>query len=73
MSVSAFREETLEKSRENRLRRLCQRKGWAMRKSRAQLSLDNHGGYMLVDIDRNWIVVGERFDLSLDGVESWLE
>jgi len=28
---------------------------------------------MLLDIDRNWIVAGGNFELSLDDVESWLE
>jgi hypothetical protein len=25
-----------------------------------------------VDAERNWLVAGERFDLSLDEVERWL-
>ena len=71
MNASVFQEQ-LDRNQEHCLRRLCRGNGWAMRKSRAQLSLDNHDGFMLVNIDRNWIVAGERFDSQLDDIESYL-
>ena len=45
---------------------------WAprTRKLRARnLTLDNQGGYMILDPHTNTIVAGERYDLSLDDVE----
>ncbi len=59
-------------SRERRLRKLAQKQGFVLRKSRVQLSGDNLGGYMIVDPDTNAVVAGERFDLDLDTVEAWL-
>ena len=35
-------------------------------------SFNHQGGWQIVDAERNWLVVGERFDLSLDDVEQWL-
>ena len=66
-----------EKSRENRLRRKLNSKGYALRKSRRandaiDLDINNMSGYMIVDANHNAIVAGERFDLSLDDVENWL-
>lgn len=63
-----------DKSREARLRKRADRQGVMLRKSRARRSTpDNHGGYMIVDRDSNWIIVGEEFDLTLDYVEAWLQ
>ena len=50
------------KSKENRLRRLLSKRGYALGKSRKT------GGYRIVDVRRNYIEAGERFDLSLDEV-----
>jgi len=58
-------------SRERRLRKVAQKRGLALRKLRGPLSRDNRGGYMIVD-RRNAVVAGERFDLDLDAVETWL-
>ncbi len=58
--------------RENRLRSQARRHGLGVRKSRAGLSMDNHGGYQIIDVSRNSIVLGERFDLDLDAVEDYL-
>jgi hypothetical protein len=35
-------------------------------------NLDNHGHYMIVN-ERNFIVAGERFDMTLDDIERWLK
>ncbi len=62
-----------QKVRENAARRWAKRHGLILRKSRAQrLSLDNLGGYMLVDDERNLAVAGERYNLDLDDVETIL-
>ncbi len=58
---------------EQRARRLAQRVSLAARKSRGMLSLDNRGGFMLIDPEQNWIVAGEKFDLSPEGVISYCE
>lgn len=59
---------------ENRLRRKAARLGLALRKSRARrLYLNNQGGYRIVDPYHNFIVAGERFDLSLEEVEAFLD
>lgn len=62
-----------DKVRENKARRWARRHGMQLRKSRAQrLSIDNFGGYMLVDAGLNLIVKGDRFSLTLDAVEECL-
>jgi hypothetical protein len=53
-----------EKIRENRLRGAAAHFGIRMTKSRVALSLDNHGGYMLVNASRNAVVIGSRFRRS---------
>ena len=59
--------------REAAVRRALRREGQALRKSRARnLTLDDEGGYMIVDADRNFIVAGEKCDLTLDDVERWV-
>ena len=62
-----------EKSRELSLRRKAGRLGYSLRRSRKQLSVDNDGGYMLVDIESNSVAAGSRFELSLDDVEAFLK
>jgi hypothetical protein len=59
---------------ENRVRRHAARLGYQLRKSRAQrIHLDNHGEYMLVDVHRSAIVMGERFNADLDDIEKYLD
>lgn len=61
------------KRREDRLRRLADREGFTLHKSRARTwTINNQCGYMIVDKWRNVIVAGERFDLDLDDVEAIL-
>jgi hypothetical protein len=58
---------------EDRVRRFARRQGYALHKDKAAVWSFNHqGGWQIVDAERNWLVVGERFDLSLDDVEQWL-
>jgi hypothetical protein len=62
-----------DKVRENRLRRWAKRLGMMLRRSRVRrIHIDNLGGYMLVDISRNFVVDGSRFELELDDVEASL-
>lgn len=68
---------TEEKVRENRLRRMAERQGLALKKSRRrdERALD-FGTYMLVDPYRNSVIVaGDRnrgYGLSLDEIEAEL-
>jgi hypothetical protein len=65
--------ERQKKSREISLRRKAGRLGYSVRRSRWQLSVDNDGGYMLVDSESNSVAAGSRFELSLDDVEAFLK
>jgi hypothetical protein len=66
-----------EKVRENRLRRMAQRQGFALVKSRRRdpRAID-YGAYMLVDPEINGVVAGTagtgRPNFSLDDVEAFL-
>ena len=60
---------------EARVRSLARRLGYSMRRSRQRANvpnLDNQGQFMLVDADRSRIVLGERFDATLDDIEKHL-
>jgi hypothetical protein len=59
-------------SRESRLRSALRRRGYTLRKSRTRLSGDNRGDYQIRK-ENGEVVAGERFDLDLDGVESFLK
>ena len=62
-----------ERSREVRARRKARTQGLWLRKSRVRTTnVDNHGGYILVDVS-NIVIAGFRWDLSLDEVEKFLE
>ncbi len=55
-------------------RRAAKRVGLQARKSRSRtISLDNYGGFMLVDPMRNCVVAGERFDLNAQEVIGFCE
>ena len=58
-------------NRERMLRRKLQKQGYALCKSKAQ-DINNLGGYMIIDAFRNVIEAGERYDLSLDDVERFI-
>jgi hypothetical protein len=49
-------------------RRAARREGLEVRRSRRALSSDNKGGLMLMDPSRNWVIAGERFDVSAEAV-----
>jgi hypothetical protein len=58
---------------DSRLRRLARKKGYSLHRSRWRRdSIDNLGGYMIVDPMLNLCVAGERYDLAPSYVEDWL-
>lgn len=58
---------------EGRLRRLANRQGLRLHKSRVRNpDCYEYGGYMLIDAMTNTIVAGPRFDLDLDDVAEQL-
>ena len=64
------------KIRENRLRRMAERQGLSVRKSRRRdpRAVD-YGLYHLVDTDLNAIIAGGspwNYSMTLDDVEEWL-
>ena len=62
-----------EKVRENRLRRMAQRQGLILQKSRRRdPRAPDFGTYWLVDRNYNTIVAGESFGMDLDAVEAAL-
>lgn len=68
--------ETEDKVRENRLRRMAQRQGYILQKSRRRdpKAID-YGGYMLVDIQHNTGIVGYTpyaYSADLDEIEDFL-
>ena len=52
----------------DRVRRAAKRIGLVAKRSRAHFSIDNHGGYMLVDPYRHAVVAGSRYDLTAEEV-----
>lgn len=60
-------------NKESMLRRALNKAGYSLRKSRQQfISINNLGGYMIVDTNHNAIVAGSRFELSLDDVAAFI-
>jgi len=65
----------VDKVKENRVRRLARRHGYAVRKSRRWEhvpNIDNHGEFMMLD-GRNLIVLCSRFDATLDHIEAYFQ
>jgi hypothetical protein len=61
--------EISENALEQSARRAARRVGLVARKSRWRVdTIDNFGGFMLVDPMNNWVVNGSRFDLSAQEV-----
>lgn len=58
--------------KESNVRARAARLGYALRKSRARISSDNRGEYMLIDAERNFVVLGERFNATLEDVQTYL-
>jgi len=60
------------KELDSKLRYKAKQNGLLLRKSRVSLSIDNKGGYMIVDFN-NCVVAGEKFDLTLDDVAEFIK
>ncbi len=59
---------------ENQVRSLARKNGYMVRKSRSRtVHADNFGEYMLVDAGQNAVVLGGRYDASLEEIADWLQ
>jgi hypothetical protein len=61
---------------ESRVRAQARRAGYRVAKSRAWKNVpnvDNFGDYMLIEVDGNLVVLGSRYDASLDDIEAFLK
>jgi hypothetical protein len=59
--------------KENAVRARARVRGYSIHKSQDRsMHIDNHGEYMLVLNDMNCVVLGERFDASLDDIAEYL-
>ncbi|MBR3561926.1 MAG: hypothetical protein IKN81_10465 [Oscillospiraceae bacterium] len=57
---------------EEQLRHKLKAAGYALHKSRARrITIDDLGDYCVVDVDTNAVIVGPRFNATLDEVEDW--
>lgn len=63
--------ETL-KTQESRVRRLAQREGYRVHKSRRGEGPNNHGAFMMIENDRNICALGWDFGATLTEIENWL-
>lgn len=67
MKMTYSNEALAEKRMDQRARRAAERVGLKAIKSRSgRGSVDNYGGYMIIDPARNWVVAGHRFEFSAD-------
>lgn len=64
---------TVCKNKEQQLRRALNKAGYSLRKSRKQISIDNLGDYMIVDVFTNCVVAGSRYNMTLDDVTNWMQ
>jgi hypothetical protein len=65
-----------EESLENRIRGHASRRGYRVKKSRQWKHVpngDNFGDYMLIDTATGFVVLGSRFDASLEDIEAFLQ
>lgn len=64
---------TTERAADTKIRRAAAKLGWEVRKSRARLeSIENLGGYMLVEARRNLLIAGDKYQLSATDVAARL-
>ena len=57
---------------ENRVRKLAAKLGYRLEVSRLPLHTDNRGKFQLIESARSMVVLGERFDASLNEIEAYL-
>jgi hypothetical protein len=66
--------EKIDKVYENKLRRQAKRLGLFLSKSSGRAwSLDNQLGYRLMESSKGLVIAGERFELTIEDVEKYLE
>lgn len=58
---------------ESAIRQRARRRGYLVRKSRRQLSFDNQGKYMVIDANRNCIVLCGHYNATLADVGDFLK
>ena len=61
------------KALETRARRAARRAGYVARKSRRRLSIDNYGGFLIIEPRRNFAVAGSRFEMTAQDVIDFCE
>lgn len=61
------------KTNENKLRKKAIKKGCRIVKSRQCISADNMGDYMLIDDKTNGVIMGNRFDATLEQIDKYLK
>ena len=64
--------DTIEKVELNKIRRHLKKNGMRLQKSRKAISIDNVGGYQIID-NKNIVTEGSRYDLTLDDVKNLVE
>ena len=65
---------TTDRSRLQQLRRIAKRHDMAIKKSRVRYThADDFGEYRLIDITKNAVVRGAKFDLSLDDIAEYFD
>jgi hypothetical protein len=57
---------------ESRARRAARRAGYVARKSR-RLSIDNYGGFRIIEPRHNFVVAGSRFEMTAQDVIDFCE
>ena len=57
---------------ENRVRTLAASLGYRVEVSRQKIDRDNAGQFQLIESARSMVVLGERFDASLNDIEAYL-
>jgi len=63
-----------EKAKDNRLRRMAEKNGYRILKSRSRRwRFNNQGMYMLVDVSTNGAVIGWNYDADLDENQEFLQ
>jgi hypothetical protein len=74
MRIQPVRRRAMSDVLENRARRVAWRAGYIARKSRWRRgTVDNHGGFMIIEPYRNRVEAGVRFDMSAQDVIDWCE
>jgi hypothetical protein len=69
MSDLLIEKALIEKTGKRRCGGAAKRAGLKARKSRwRRNSIDNYGGFQIVDPYRNWVVAGVRYDMTADAV-----